>query len=110
MMGPIETLWNATGAERGVLGYPTQSVSWAADHVGQYAHFTGGVIFWSPRTGAHAVRGAFLTAWAAVGYERGFLGYPIGEPYAVTGGQWQRFQHGYVAYSTALRRSWAVRQ
>jgi uncharacterized protein with LGFP repeats len=110
MLGPVETLWNATGAERGPLGYPTQSVSWAADHVGQYARFQHGSIFWSPSTGAHSVVGPYLTVWAATGYEHGYLGYPIGEPYAVNGGHWQKFQHGYIAHSTATGKTWAVHQ
>ena len=57
------------------MGYPVQSVSWAADHVGQYARFQGGAICWSPATGAWEVRGPFLTAWAGVGYEHGVLGF-----------------------------------
>jgi len=110
MLGAIQDRWVADGAERGRMGYPTQSVSTAADKVGQYAKFQGGVIYWSPATGAREVRGAFLTVWAANGYEHGALGYPTGEPYAVNGGQWQKFQHGYIAQSTATGRAWAVRQ
>jgi uncharacterized protein with LGFP repeats len=110
LMGPVEWLWGSKGADTGFLGYPTQSVSWAADHVGQYARFQGGSIYWSPASGAWVVQGAFLTAWAAVGAEHGALGYPIGDPYPVNGGQWQRFQHGYVAHSTATGNTWAVHQ
>jgi uncharacterized protein with LGFP repeats len=110
LLGPVEALWRRKGADTGFLGYPTQSVSWAADHVGQYARFQGGSIYWSPATGTWVVQGAFLRAWAAVGAEHGVLGYPIGDPYAVRGGQWQRFQHGYVAHSTATGNTWAVRQ
>ena len=33
MLGAIESLWNGGGAENGLLGYPTWSVSTAADGV-----------------------------------------------------------------------------
>jgi uncharacterized protein with LGFP repeats len=110
MLGAIEQRWLADGAQTGRMGYPTQSVSTAADGIGQYARFQGGSIYWSPSTQAWEVRGVFLATWAGIGSERGVLGYPIGEPYAVNGGQWQKFQHGYVAHSTATGKTWAVRQ
>jgi uncharacterized protein with LGFP repeats len=109
MLGAIQQRWLADGAQAGRMGYPTQSVS-TLPAGGQYAKFEHGSIYWTASTGAWEVRGAFLTAWAGVGYEHGVLGYPIGEPYAVNGGQWQRFQHGYVAQSTATGKTWAVRQ
>jgi uncharacterized protein with LGFP repeats len=109
MLGAVETRWLADGAQAGKMGYPTQSVS-NLPGGGQYARFQGGSIYWSAATGAWEVRGAFLAVWAGGGAEHGALGYPIGEPYAVNGGQWQKFQHGYVAHSTATGKTWAVRQ
>jgi uncharacterized protein with LGFP repeats len=105
MLGPVEALWLSTGAERGVLGYPTTSVSTSGDGVGKYARFQGGAIYWSPPTNAHTVRGAILTAWNGTGAERGTLGYPKNEAYAVNGGSRQDFQRGYITVSTATGRA-----
>jgi uncharacterized protein with LGFP repeats len=104
VFGPIKDRWAATGWERG-LGYPTTSVISTPDRVGQFEHFQNGSIYWSPTTGARVIRGAFYTAWAGSGYERGKLGYPIGEAYAVSGGSWQKFQHGYIAYANATGKA-----
>ena len=106
LLGPIRDTWLAAGAERGALGYPTQSVSTSSDGVGQYARFQGGAIYWSPSTGAHVVAGSFLTAYTGAGAERGRLGYPRTDAYAVSGGTWQDFQHGRIARSTASGRTW----
>jgi uncharacterized protein with LGFP repeats len=107
MMGAIGTRYASTGAERGPLGYPVQSVSWLPDHVGQYARFVGGTIYWSPTTGARIVKGAVLTTWTGTGAEHGTLGYPTGDAYAVAGGSRQDFQHGYITVSTATGRATA---
>jgi uncharacterized protein with LGFP repeats len=105
MMGAIGTLYTATGAERGALGYPTRSVSWLPDKVGQYATFRGGSIYWSPTSGAHSVRGTFLSTWTGAGAQSGQLGYPTSEAYAVSGGSRQDFQHGSITVSTATGRA-----
>ena len=76
MLGPIEAVWDAAGAEQGFLGYPVQSVSWAADHVGQYARFQRGDLLVAG-FGAHQVLGAIGGLWAAAGAEHGLLGYPV---------------------------------
>jgi uncharacterized protein with LGFP repeats len=99
--GPVLTLWASTGYERGALGYPTNSAGPTGDGVGRYEHFQKGSVFWSPTTGAHSVRGAFRTAWAATGYERGHLGYPTKDAYAVAGGSRVDFQHGYITVATS---------
>jgi uncharacterized protein with LGFP repeats len=108
LLGPVRDRWVADGAERGALGYPTQSVSNSADGVGQYARFQRGSIYWSPSTNAHVVTGTFLTAYTGAGAERGRLGYPTSDAYAVNGGTWQDFQHGRIARSTATGRTWVV--
>ena len=106
LLGPIEQFWTTAGAERGSLGYPTQSVS-AAAAGGQVARFTGGMVAWSPDDGAHSVRGTNLSVWAGAGREGGTLGYPTSEPYRVVGGTWQDFQGGTVRRSDATGRTWA---
>jgi uncharacterized protein with LGFP repeats len=88
--GPIRDLWAATGWERG-LGYPTSSVAATPDGRGQYAHFQGGSIYWTPETGARAVSGPVRSHWAATGWERG-LGYPTSSVAATPDGR-GRYAH-----------------
>ncbi|HWU05099.1 MAG TPA: hypothetical protein VN520_01600, partial [Streptomyces sp.] len=99
--GGIRAAWAAQGADGGVLGYPTGDEMPTADGLGALQLFQGGVIFYSPSTGAHPVRGAVRTAWAAVGADSGALGYPIsGEmPTAARDGVLQLFQGGAIFYS-----------
>ena len=104
LLGPVETLWLSTRAERGVLGYPTQSLSTAPDGVGRYARFTGGSIWWSPATGARALLGPIEQYWAAAGAEQGSLGYPTRSVAATAGGgQFAAFQGGAVAWTSATQ-------
>lgn len=51
----------------------------APDGVGRYQHYSGGSIYWSPTTGAHWVKGLILQRWAALGWEKGWLGYPVSD-------------------------------
>jgi uncharacterized protein with LGFP repeats len=110
LSGDVLSLYTAIGAERSVLGYPTQSLWPTADTVGRFAKFQGGVAYWSPTTGAHVVRGAFLTAWATAGYEKGYLGYPTKDAYAVSGGSRMDFQHGSITVATATGKATIVRR
>ena len=110
LLGPIEEYWTAAGAERGSLGYPTQSVSIAKDGAGRYAAFQRGAVAWSPTTVARSVSGTFLTAWKGAGRETGALGYPTGEAYRVAGGTWQDFQGGRIKSSDATGRTWIERR
>jgi uncharacterized protein with LGFP repeats len=99
--GLLRDRWRALGSESGVLGYPTSGTRTAADTVGRYNHFQGGSIFWSPSTGAWEVRGVLRDRWAALGWERGVLGYPVTGSWATadTVGRYNRFQGGSIFYS-----------
>lgn len=70
---------------------------------GCYRSFERGSIHWSPRTGARPTWGAIRGAWAAQGYERGRLGYPVGRE--VCGlrdaGCYQGFEGGVMLWSRA---------
>lgn len=48
------------------------------DGVGRFVRFTGGVIYWHPITGAYAIPGRLFETYTRLGWEQGFLGYPIG--------------------------------
>lgn len=78
--GAIATKYRGLGGAAGVLGFATTDEQGTPDGVGRYNHFdagAGGSIYWTPATGAWSVHGAIRQRWAALGWERGPLGYPI---------------------------------
>ncbi|MCW2684725.1 MAG: repeat-containing protein [Blastococcus sp.] len=118
--GAIRDTWARLGWEND-LGYPTgdEFCGWLTGG-GCGQHFQRGSIYWSPATGAHAVRGALRDRWAALGWESGALGYPVGGEFCgwlAGGGCGQHFQRGSIYWSPAtgahavlgaLRDRWAA--
>jgi uncharacterized protein with LGFP repeats len=113
--GAIRDRWAALGFEQGPLGFPLTDQVYAAG--GAASVFQGGSIYFSPATGAHAVQGAIRDRWAALGYERGALGYPVTDEVAVSGGAASVFQGGSIYFSPAtgahavqgaIRDGWAA--
>jgi uncharacterized protein with LGFP repeats/glucose/arabinose dehydrogenase len=107
--GAIRGLWAAMGWENSALGYPTSNETGTLDGVGRFNQFQYGSIYWSPRTGAHEVRGAIRNAWASIGWERSYLGYPTSDEFAIAGGRRSNFTGGYIEYkfatgATTIRR------
>jgi hypothetical protein len=84
VQGAIRDKWSSLGWETSFLGYPTSDEHPTPDGVGRFNHFQGGSIYWTPSTGAHEVHGAIQDKWAALGWERSFLGYPTSDEAAVT--------------------------
>jgi hypothetical protein len=72
----IDARFKALGGAAGFLGAATTAVQVCPDRIGYYRHHKGGSIYWSPGSGAHEVHGAIRAKWAALGWERSFLGYP----------------------------------
>jgi hypothetical protein len=99
--GFIRGKWEALGWERGFLGYPLTDELVAPDGVGRFNGFQGGSVYWTPSTGAHEVHGAISGAWAAQGWERGPLGYPISDEFTVGGGRQSSFAGGFLRYTAA---------
>ncbi len=99
--GDIRGKWAELSWERGFLGYPLTDETGAPDGIGRYNHFQGGSIYWSPGTGAHEVHGDIRGKWAELGWERGFLGYPLtdetGAPDGI--GRYNHFQGGSIYWS-----------
>lgn len=99
--GPIRAAWAAQGFEKGRLGYPTSDETPGIDG-GVVQNFQGGSIYWTAVTGAHASANPIRSAWAAVGYENGKLGYPTTDemnyPY---GGVAQVYQGGSIYWTSA---------
>lgn len=83
--GAIYTRYQALGLDRSQLGYPITNETCTS--TGCYNHFQRGSIFWSRGTGAHEVRNAIRSKWAALGWERGFLGYPYTDEMATPDGK-----------------------
>lgn len=95
--GAIRDKWNAVGAEGGFLGYPITDEQ-GTPNGGRFNRFEHGAIYWSAATGAQAMSDVFFTKWASLGYETGYLGYPVaGDVLNTDGsGRHQQFQGGYI--------------
>jgi hypothetical protein len=95
--GAIRAKWIELGAFQGALGKPWTDETVTADGRGRYNHFTGGSIYWTPRTGAVVVRGEIRRAWVAMGAEASRLGYPVGDEKGGddrAGGRYSDFERG----------------
>jgi uncharacterized protein with LGFP repeats len=97
----ITDKYNALGGASGILGTTDGDISPCPDGQGFFRHFwNNGSIYWSPSTGARAVYGSIREKWAALGWERSFLGYPVTDQIAgenpQTSGAFQIFQGGAI--------------
>lgn len=100
--GGIRDRWAQLGWENG-LGFPTSGDQRTPLKTGNYTHFEGGSVYWSPATGPHAVRGALRETWAATGWENGRLGFPTTDEHPVPGGLRIDFQGGSITWDAARR-------
>ena len=96
--GAIKDKWAQLGWERSFLRYPLTDERTTPDGRGRYNHFQGGSIYWTQQTGAHEVHGAIRDKWAALGWERSYLGYPISDEQATPDGRGRvsHFQGGSI--------------
>jgi glucose/arabinose dehydrogenase len=100
--GAIRDRWAQTGWELGPLGYPVTNETPTPDGAGRFNHFAGsggGSIYWAPWTGAQPIQGAIRARWAALGWERSYLGYPTGGEFAIPGGRRSNFERGYITWN-----------
>jgi hypothetical protein len=99
--GPIDDKYAALGGSRGFLGTAVTEERTTPDGVGRYRHYRGGSIYWSPGTGAHEVHGLIRDKWAALGWERSFLGYPVTDETSTPDsiGRYNHFEHGSIYWS-----------
>ncbi|WP_405159592.1 alpha/beta hydrolase-fold protein [Nocardia sp. NBC_01499] len=96
VQGMILGKYAQLGYESSSLGFPATEEQPLKD-LGRYSRFEGGNIYWSPLSGAWAVKnGPIMDAWQVLGYENGKLGYPISDEFPVPGGVQQNFQAGFV--------------
>ncbi|WP_328412587.1 alpha/beta hydrolase-fold protein [Nocardia sp. NBC_00403] len=96
LQGLIMGKYAQLGYENSWLGFPAAEELPLKD-LGHFSRFEGGNIYWSPLSGAWAVRsGPIMDTWKDVGYENGKLGYPISDEFTVPGGFQQNFQAGFI--------------
>jgi len=92
--GAIRAAWSSLGWENSPVGFPTTDEFAAGDGFGRGQHFEHGSVYWSTKTGAHAVYGAIFDAWRNLGWENGHIGFPTSDETAdpeVPGGRIQHF-------------------
>lgn len=65
-----------------------------------WQQFENGFILYRAGIGAWESKGPIRARWAALGYQNGSLGFPVGPVYEGGGGmQWQQYQNGYIVGS-----------
>ncbi|MDQ6838706.1 MAG: L,D-transpeptidase family protein [Actinomycetota bacterium] len=109
--GAILGHYQALGGPTGLLGYPVTDETGTPDGVGRYNHFSNDAsIYWTPQTGAWSVHGGIRDRWAAMGWERGPVGYPVtdetGTPDGV--GRYNHFSNDASIYWTPQTGAWSV--
>jgi uncharacterized protein with LGFP repeats len=98
--GAIRTRWGQLGRENGQLGYPVAGAVCGLRNGGCLQNFQGASIYWSPASGAQPVNGAIRTRWGQLGWENGYLGYPVEAAVTLPNGDVsQRFQGGALSWS-----------
>lgn len=111
MASPIAEKYAALGGESSFLGKATTTEKTAPDGIGKYQHFEGGSIYWSPDTGAHEVHGLIRARWAELGWEKGWLGYPMTDEIDTYAGEGRvtKFQGGQLIWRKATNKVSDVR-
>ncbi len=101
VIGAILTHYRAHGGPAGRLGYPLTNELGTPRVYGRFTAFQGGSIYWTPGTGAHAVEGAILGRWGAMGWEGGRLGFPTTDelPTPTKAGRFNHFQRGSIYWT-----------
>jgi uncharacterized protein with LGFP repeats len=77
VIGAIADKYKSLGGCTSVLGRPTSNELPCADGQGRYSTFEIGSIYWRSDIGAFEVHGAIRDKWKALGWENGFVGYPL---------------------------------
>ena len=105
--GAILARWLEVGREQ--FGHPITDESSCPDNKGRFNHFRAlqfpgppeSSIYWSAATGPHDIFGAIRDTWASMGFERSFLGYPVGSEHDVPGARVQQFQGGVMTWTAS---------
>lgn len=112
--GVIRDKFTQDGYEFGELGWPEISETLLPDGKGYFQRFNHGYIYWSSAHGAYVVKEKIFSAWAAIGWERGKLGYPVSDYIAEstpapvqpnithTNTGYQKFEGGVIFYTQTI--------
>ncbi|MDP9887832.1 uncharacterized protein with LGFP repeats/uncharacterized protein YkwD [Pseudarthrobacter enclensis] len=100
-VGGIRSIWQSTGFENGVLGYPSSGEIPA--NGGVYQTYQGGFITWLPDSGGHYVFGGIGSLYRSAGGPAGALGFPTSGEYSTGpgGNVAQNYQHGVIHWGPA---------
>ncbi|MGN6034883.1 N-acetylmuramoyl-L-alanine amidase [Brevibacterium casei] len=93
-------------AHRAQTGEPTGTERSLSNPDGAYQHFTKGTVYWSSATGAHLNKGGIRTAYGAIGYEKGRLGFPTSDEVTFkyrSNAVYQNFAGGIITYSSTTK-------
>jgi len=100
--GLIRQKWAELGWENSFLGFPLSDETPTPDprKYGRFNNFDGGVVAWSPATGAHETHGLILQRWLQLGREGGF-GFPLTDELTApdTIGRYNHFEIGSIYWS-----------
>ena len=100
--GAILGEYRALGGPAGRLGSPlTNELTTPVRTEGRFNVFQYGSIYWTPRTGAHEVRGAIRATWGSLGWENGALGFPVTRELATPDGRgrFNYFERGSIYWT-----------
>ncbi|MFD2414760.1 choice-of-anchor D domain-containing protein [Amycolatopsis pigmentata] len=109
---PITDYYNQLGGARGSYLSDPVSAEYPTAGGGEAQDFRGGSVYWSPATGAHAVHGAILDHYKALGGPAGSLGYPVTDEQGTPDGT-GRYNHfngsgGASIYWTPNTGAWSI--
>jgi hypothetical protein len=97
VLGYIRGRYLATGAQAGVLGYPTSDENSTGFNTGRYNFFQSGRILWKNGAfDAFETHGGIDAAYARLGMEWGNLGFPQSNEYTSSGRQKNDFEFGKI--------------
>lgn len=102
--GAVTAKYVASGGPGGSLGAPITAVRCGLVQGGCYQSYRSGSIYWSASSGAQIIRGGIRGRWAANGWEKGVLGYPLNAENCtlVAKGCYQKFQWGTIYWQSAV--------
>ena len=98
--GLIREKWASLAWENSFLGFPLTDETPVSGGRGRANTFEGGVIAWTPSTGAHEVHGAIGARWNALGRE-GSFGFPLTDELVTpdTRGRYNHFENGSIYWT-----------
>ncbi|WP_298155041.1 hypothetical protein [Flavobacterium sp.] len=94
--GAIKDKWAALGWENSFLGFPVTDEKPTPDGYGRFNFFEGGAIYFHPHLGTFAIPKGIIEIWKREGWEKGKLGYPVGDEIVKNNNSVQYFEFGAV--------------